>query len=72
MGPLYNGVPLYNGGPVRLMEVSFEFVEGSFNEIKYQNGTRKCPLLGLVVRCPLLSGIHYIWGVMMYLLQVQK
>ncbi len=34
--------------PVLLIEVSF--VEGSFNIIKYQNGTRK---VSLVVRCPL-------------------
>ncbi len=39
---------------VLLMEVSF--VEGSFNIIKYQNGTRK---VSLVVRCPLLWGVLY-------------
>ncbi len=47
----YNTV--YNGhhiGSSLLMEVFF--VEGSFNKIKYQIGTRKVPL---VVRCPLLD-----------------
>ncbi len=32
------------------------FVEGSFNIIKYQNGTRK---VSLVVRCPLFKGVLY-------------
>ena len=39
---------------VLLIEVSF--VEGSFNIIKYQNGTRK---VSLVVRCPLFRGVLY-------------
>ncbi len=39
---------------VLLMEVSF--VEGSFNIINYQNGTRK---VSLVVRCPLFRGVLY-------------
>ena len=39
---------------VLLIEVSF--VEGSFNIIKYQNGTRQ---VSLVVRCPLSRGVLY-------------
>ncbi len=39
---------------VLLIEVSF--VEGSFNIIKYQNGTSK---VSLVVRCPLFRGALY-------------
>ncbi len=39
---------------VFLRKVSF--VEGSFNIIKYQNGTRK---MSLVVRCPLFRGVLY-------------
>ncbi len=37
---------------VLLIEVSF--VEGSFNIIKYQNGTRK---VFLIERCPLFRGV---------------
>ncbi len=44
---------------VLLMEVSF--VEGSFNMIKYQNGTRK---VSLVVRCPIYTGEYPYNGLM--------
>ncbi len=39
---------------VLLIEVSF--VEGPFNIINYQNGTRK---VSLVVRCPLFRCVFY-------------
>ncbi len=51
----YTLEPLYNihhwDQHTCLMEMSF--VEGSFNILKYQNGTRK---VSLVVRCPLFRG----------------
>ncbi len=53
MEPLYN-YTIGTSNLVLLIEVSF--VEGSFNIIKYQNGTRK---VSLVVRCPLFRGVLY-------------
>ncbi len=40
----------YNGHSKLVLLIEVRFVKGSFNTIKYQNGTRK---VSLVVRCPL-------------------
>ena len=53
---LYSGTPDTIGTSKCVLLIEVSFVEGSFNILKYQNGTSK---VSLVVRCPLFRGVLY-------------